>query len=113
MTVSVSENPFRKITDRCVKPIVIVCGCCGGFATHRMDREEFGVIIRSHYCMPCFDNQDPSTIAIDEPLMSGSNYLRTSNMNFSEKPEENPEPPIDKPDPTEPVKVANLRVFRY
>lgn len=31
-------------------------------------------------------------------------------VDMSEKPEQDPEPPIDRPDPTDPVKVAELRI---
>jgi hypothetical protein len=36
-----------------------------------------------------------------------------ASIKMSEKPEEDPEPPIDKPDPTDPVKVTSRRVFGF
>ena len=66
MTVTVSENPYSKITTESKKPAAIVCGYCGGFATHRIEREAYGVIIWSYYCKPCFDNQDPTDMSIDK-----------------------------------------------
>jgi hypothetical protein len=83
MTVTVSENPYSKITGESKKPAPIMCGCCGGFATHRIEREECGVIIWSFYCKPCFDNQHSTVIA------------------------------IDKSDLTDSLKVANAVLFRY
>lgn len=41
--------------------------------------------------------------------------VSASKINMSEKPEEeqDPEPPIDRPDPTDPVKVVSRRVFGF
>jgi hypothetical protein len=60
VTISVSEQPFFKIAnDKYAKERTITCGQCDGVATHRVEREETGIIIRTHYCKPCFEDREP------------------------------------------------------
>ena len=59
VTISVSARPFFRVAnDKYAKEREITCGQCDGVATHRVEREEDGMIIRTHYCKPCFDGRD-------------------------------------------------------